>query len=99
MACGRPVVLSNIKGLWDREVLRDGANCLLVPPGDPVALAAAIDRLRADPALRRRIGTAARHTAEIHFPLDRMNQDIIALAQRFGAMPESSPQPLPVAAA
>lgn len=32
MACGKPVVLTRIKGLWAPELLRDGENCLLVPP-------------------------------------------------------------------
>lgn len=90
MACGRPVVLSDYRGLWDRHVFADGHNCVLVPPGDPAALAAAIDRLRADPELRQRIGTAARETATTHFALDRMNQDIIALAERFGARPTAA---------
>ncbi len=90
MACGCTVVLSSFKGLWDRDVFEDGVNCVLVPPGDPQALGAAIDRLRADPALRQRIGAAARDTALTHFPLDRMNRDIIALAEHFGATPATS---------
>ena len=32
-ACGRPVVLTRTRGLWDPEALRDGENVLLVPPG------------------------------------------------------------------
>ncbi len=90
MACGRPVILSDFRGLWDREVLRDGENCLLVPPGDPAALAAAANRLRSDSSLRHHLGAAARRTAESHFALDRMNQDIIALAGRLGAAPAAA---------
>lgn len=69
MACGKPIVLSRIRGLWAPDLLRDGENCLLVPPGDRAALAAAISRLAADPALRIRLGRAARATAEQHFNL------------------------------
>jgi glycosyltransferase involved in cell wall biosynthesis len=69
MACGKPIVLSRIRGLWAPELLRDGENCLLVPPGDRAALAAAISRLAADPSLRIRLGRAARATAEQHFNL------------------------------
>ena len=41
------------------EFIADGAQGVLVPPGDPAALAAALLRLAADPRLRRRLGDAA----------------------------------------
>ena len=58
MAAGRPVVTADTAGA--REVLRDGEHALLVPAGDPGALAHALRRLAGDPALRRRLGAAAR---------------------------------------
>ena len=58
MAAGRPVVTADTPAV--REVLEDGRGALLVPPGDPDALAAALARLAADPALRARLGAAAR---------------------------------------
>ena len=59
-ACGRPVVLTRTRGLWDPDGLRDGENVLLVPPGDPDALADAVGRVLADPELAagdRSLGT------------------------------------------
>ena len=44
LACGRPVVTGDSSGA--REWLRDGESALLTPAGDPVALAAALRRLR-----------------------------------------------------
>ncbi|MEV0355804.1 glycosyltransferase family 4 protein [Nocardia sp. NPDC050697] len=41
------------------EIVRPELDGILVPPGDPAALAAALDRLAADPALRTRLATAA----------------------------------------
>ena len=58
MAYARPVVASSVGGLPD--MVRDGETGLLVPPGDPVALRGAIERLLADQALRRRLGEAGR---------------------------------------
>jgi glycosyltransferase involved in cell wall biosynthesis len=69
MACGKPVILSRIRGLWAPELLRDGENCLLVPPGDSRALADAIRRLAADGGLRSRLGHSARKTVLRHFNL------------------------------
>jgi glycosyltransferase involved in cell wall biosynthesis len=58
MAHARPVVASAVGGLPDMVV--DGETGMLVPPRDPVALRAAIDKLLADEELRRRLGLAAR---------------------------------------
>jgi glycosyltransferase involved in cell wall biosynthesis len=41
------------------EIVSDGATGVLVTPGDPAALTAALARLRDDPALRARLGAAA----------------------------------------
>ena len=59
MACGVPLV-STTGGALPEVVGRDGDTALLVPPGDPGALAAAISRLLDDPDLRTRIGAAGR---------------------------------------
>jgi glycosyltransferase involved in cell wall biosynthesis len=65
MAYGRPVVASAVGGL--RDAIEDGVDGLLVPPRDPAALRAALERLLADPALRARLGAAARSRAERAF--------------------------------
>ncbi|WP_040834629.1 glycosyltransferase family 4 protein [Nocardia brevicatena] len=58
MRAGCAIVAADAGG--PTEIVRPEVDGLLTPPGDPVALAAALDRLIADPALRRRLGTAAR---------------------------------------
>jgi glycosyltransferase involved in cell wall biosynthesis len=82
MACGKPVILSRIKGLWAPELFLDGENCLLVEPGDPRALALAIDRLDRDNVLARHIGEAARRTIEQHFNLQTAADSTRALIDR-----------------
>lgn len=74
MACGKPVVLSRTKGLWDPETLISGENCVLVAPHDPATLGEAVNRLLKDGPLRQRIGAAARQTVVEKFGLDRMNR-------------------------
>jgi glycosyltransferase involved in cell wall biosynthesis len=53
LACGAPLVTANTVAA--RELLVDNESALLVPPGDPAALAAALRRLAGDPALCARI--------------------------------------------
>jgi glycosyltransferase involved in cell wall biosynthesis len=65
MAHARPVVATAVGGLLD--AVSDGVTGVLVPPRDPAALRAALERLLADPAERRRLGTAAREEAIAHF--------------------------------
>ncbi len=60
MASGGAIVASRLAGIPD--VVVDGENGLLVEPGRPEAIAEALGRLR-DPALRERLGRAARQTA------------------------------------
>jgi hypothetical protein len=63
-ACARPVVLTQTRGLWDPEGLRDGENVVLVPPADPEALADAVGRLLGDAVAAEAIGQAARGSVE-----------------------------------
>jgi glycosyltransferase involved in cell wall biosynthesis len=57
LAVGTPVVSTAVGGV--PEIVRDGENGLLVPAGDPVALAAALTRFVGDAALRERLALAA----------------------------------------
>jgi starch synthase len=61
MASGTAVVASGVGQLL--QVVRDGCNGILVPPGDASAMAAALQRLLADAALRTRLGQQARQDA------------------------------------
>lgn len=64
-AMGVPTVGTRITGLSDAVI--DEVTGLLVPPRDASALAAALRRLIAEPALRRRLGEAARKRCAEHF--------------------------------
>ncbi|HEY9857283.1 MAG TPA: glycosyltransferase [Stenomitos sp.] len=65
MACGTPVVASDVGGL--RHTVRDGKTGLRVPPGEPVAFAAACEQLLGNPRLREAMGQAARQLAVRQF--------------------------------
>jgi glycosyltransferase involved in cell wall biosynthesis len=64
-ACALPLVTTDVPGC--REVVTDGEDGLLVPVKNGPALADAIARLQADPALCRRLGAAARRKALAQF--------------------------------
>jgi len=57
-ACARPLIATDVPGC--NHLVRDGIDGLIVPPGDPAALADALERLATSPELRQRMGTAAR---------------------------------------
>jgi len=68
LACGVPVVASRVGGI--PEVVRDGEVGFLHDVGDVDAMAASTARLLDDPALRARLGRAARAHAEAHFRVE-----------------------------
>jgi glycosyltransferase involved in cell wall biosynthesis len=74
MASATPVVASRVGGL--KFSVADGETGLLVPPRDPAALAAASDRLLADPDWGDRLGQAARHRVETQFSWQRVAQQL-----------------------
>ncbi len=77
MALGRPVVSTNHRHGAD-EMIEDGKNGLLVPPGDPESMAGEILRLLEDGEFRARLGAAAAGRAE-HFSRERMIEEYESL--------------------
>jgi glycosyltransferase involved in cell wall biosynthesis len=65
MAAGVPVVATNAAGI--RDVVSDGVNGLLVPVGEPGALARAIERMVTDAGLRGRVIEGGRRSVEARF--------------------------------
>lgn len=78
MAAGLPVVTSRIGQL--AELIEDGTNGLLCPPGDAEALAIALERLWDSPELCMRIGQAAHHTVMQTYTWDTIAERILNLA-------------------
>jgi glycosyltransferase involved in cell wall biosynthesis len=70
MFAGKPVVASDVGGI--PEVVTNEREGLLVPAGNPAALAAALTRLFLDDGLAERLRTAARRRAEEAFGVERM---------------------------
>ena len=72
-ACGTPVLATAVGGV--PEELADGESGFLFPPGDLATATSCMARLLGDPALRDRMGTAARAHAAKRFAIDRMVSD------------------------
>jgi glycosyltransferase involved in cell wall biosynthesis len=77
MSLGLPVIATNIGGSLDQVV--DGVTGLLVTPGDPMALADAIEKLMSSSELRRQMGEAAAKRIREHFSITEMAGKIEAI--------------------
>jgi glycosyltransferase involved in cell wall biosynthesis len=77
MALGLPIVASDLEAV--REVVEAGRSGLLVPPGDPEALALAIARLLDDRTLARSLGACGRRVFEQRFTLERSTTRMVDL--------------------
>mgnify|MGYP005841770449 CR=1 FL=1 len=89
MACGRAVIASRTAGA--AELIEDGIDALCVPPGDAESLAAALNRLIQDQALRQRLGQAARQTALRRFDRQLMGQRLVQVYQALRRLQDSPP--------
>ena len=83
MAFALPIVSTDVHGV--PEIVRDGQEAVLVPPGDTYALAAAMQRLLADPATAGALAARARRRVETTFALERILPRHLALAAALAA--------------
>jgi glycosyltransferase involved in cell wall biosynthesis len=95
MACGRPVVVTDVGGA--RECVPPGQNrYCLVPPGAPGALADAVIRLLEDPELRARLGETARAHVRAEFDVRATAHTVSRLYREIlGAPSLNAPGDLP----
>lgn len=76
-SCGRAIVATDVPGC--REIVADGDNGLLVPPRDAAALAAAMETLLGDPALRRSMGEQGRQRVLAEFAAEKVAAATLAV--------------------
>jgi starch synthase len=88
MACGVPCVGTRIEAV--PEIVSDGETGLLVPPGDAVALAAALERLLSNPLRTRAMGARGRARVGARFlwrhAAERLERALVAATLRAGAV-------------
>ncbi|HKD31876.1 MAG TPA: glycosyltransferase [Gaiellaceae bacterium] len=80
LACGTPLVTADTPAA--RELLVDDESALLVPPGDPNALAAAVQRLAADAALARKLSEGGHAAYREHASEDVLGRRWVAVLER-----------------
>ncbi|NJN47353.1 MAG: glycosyltransferase family 4 protein, partial [Candidatus Competibacteraceae bacterium] len=86
-ACGVPIVASRVGGI--PEIVRNGVNGTLIPAGDPLALAQAVNGLLADTERAAAYGQAGRRIALTDFSIAamvegnyRVYQDVLGVTDR-----------------
>lgn len=82
-----PCLSTNVAGI--PELIADGVNGVLVPPGDPAALSEALADLIRNPALRSQLGLAGAQNLRQCFSFDN---GIDRLARRFGLAADAVPR-------
>lgn len=80
MANEKPVIATELAGT--PEVIRNGVEGLLVPPGDAQLLAAAMAKLASDAELGHEMGTAGLERVMSEFAIDRVAREVVEVYQR-----------------
>ena len=93
MTVGLPVVTTAVSGI--PEAVEDGETGLLVPPGNPAALADALTRILADDALVERLASGARRRIEERFSLRQNVQQLIRAMRQSSVRVESMRRHVP----
>ena len=86
MASGLPIIATAVGEV--HAVIRSGETGILLPPGDPEGLAAAIIGLARDSEKRRRLGLAARQLIEREYSADRMVNEYLSVYRGATSMAE-----------
>lgn len=91
LAAARPVIATQVAGV--SELVEDGVNGFIVPPGDARTLADRIGRIADDPELRARMGRAGRETVRAEFDA---RQEARRLGALFAGQAGRDPRPAPL---
>ena len=90
MAMGKAVVVTRTSG-QGADVVVDGENGLTVAPGDAAGWGEAVARLRADPALRARLGRSARLWVERHATLEHWVRHVVTALREAAEVSAETP--------
>lgn len=82
MACGTPVVISDTKGFWDREKIRDREHICCVPYGNSVALSKRVNELLDEPERLQQIGSNAEKLVHQWYDMRRMGNELISIFRK-----------------
>lgn len=80
LALGVPVIATDVAGI--PEIILDGYNGLIVPPGDVDALSIAMKRLASDPELRNKMSAHARQTIGQKFSWRSVAQEVLRVYEK-----------------
>ena len=83
MACGKAVILTDIAGMWDRDLMVDGRTVVLTPPNDAAALSTRVRYLVNNPEVSERISDAGRAVVDQHLNSDAMAAGIQEFLEEF----------------
>jgi glycosyltransferase involved in cell wall biosynthesis len=78
MACGLPCVVSSIEGV-STDIVEDGVDAILVPPGEPDEMARAVLRVWGDHDLARRLGEQARRKVCAKFSIGSVGEQHVGM--------------------
>lgn len=82
-SCGKPIIATDVPGC--REIVREGINGFLVPPGNSIALAEALIKLITNKELRLQMGSRGREIVLRDFSEQRVITETLAIYQRIFA--------------
>jgi len=76
MACGKPVIMSKIKGVWDENLLRDRSNLLFVKPGSVMSLRNTVKEINNNKELQNKLSNNGKQLVDQFYNDELMSKHI-----------------------
>ena len=82
MSCGKPVIMTKIKGIWDEKLIKNKQDLIFVTPGSTINLKKSIKELLENKTLYKNLSLNGRKLVNNHYNTELMGKSLLSIIQK-----------------